>query len=192
MNNGSEVVTEWRQYFIAVFMHVVFFQDEYAYWMNDATKEAQNLPAIMPIRSQWERHTVLERMPAGAFPPTVSERKPYWQNSLQQALDGLFKDLHETDVYNRTKWRDYIGKPGNEETGPTGLHIIAKPSELWPEALCAPPAGEAAPVDCVVPAQVAPPTSPAAYGTVMRSGPSASLPLVRPEASTTEGEKLVQ
>ena len=180
MRTETEVVTEFRQHKQPLFTHVVFTPSEYCFWMSNASAAVPRLPALMLIRSEWERRVVLSSLPLCACPPTLSARHPPWEDALAKSLRECYQDLPAGDVANCAWWAKFIGRP-EEDGGPSGLYVVADPRSLWPAALRAPPTGAPKPVAAPAFAEAAPAAAVAACGPVMRSGAEAAAPLVRPE-----------
>ena len=182
VNNGIEVLTEFRQFNLPQFIMVVFTAAEFHYWMQGASLPVPPLPTVVLIRSEWERREVLEGLPVSPFPTKLSDRKPGWERAIGAELRVFHVDLAHDDHVNHSWWNNFGGKPQNGNTPATGLFALANPSSLWPQVLSRSSTGAPQPTLPPAVAEEVENFAVAPYRPVMRSGAENDAPRVRMEA----------
>jgi hypothetical protein len=168
------VVCKFRQYNNPIFSHIVFSREELIFWQNDANVEG-TFPMVVLIKSEWEKRTVLLKLPSTTYPP-LAARVETWQEDLEKALRECLIDVPADDEVNKVWWRNYIGSVGEGGSTPTGLFAQRNAKEMWPFPLVS---GSAAmpPTPCNFSARES--AAAAVYAPIMRSGASEAAPLVR-------------
>lgn len=118
-------------YHSATFNTVVFTAAEFNYWA--ASSEALPLsagpffPRKVVITSDWEVHTVLLSLPAGAF--SLSPREASWESDLQKALREALADL-SADIPANLVARDVLRTWIGTKQPATGMYVIPIASSL--------------------------------------------------------------
>ena len=136
--------------------------------MRDNTLAVSCLPHVVYIRSEWEPHVVLLRLPESNSPPKVADRKPGSNVALAREMRQCHADIPDNDHAHHEWWVKFY----------EDVQQIAEPSSLWHKALCTLPF-DATAEEVPAAAEIENEHSCAPYAPVMRSGTSMDAPTLR-------------